>query len=201
MELVTFFDYVGVAVFSISGAIFAIEKGLDLLGIYIIGFVTAIGGGVTRDVIMDRGTPVFFSDYIYIFAILISVTMVIILKGNVPFKNTVIILDAIGLSAFAIGSGVKAIYLGENFPSIIFISFITAVGGGVIRDILCLRTPVILVEDIYASCAIFGSILLCVMYNFFDSNIAIYTSFILTIVLRLVAYFLKFHLPKIQKKN
>lgn len=201
MELVSFFDYVGVAVFAISGSIFAIEKGLDIFGIYLIGFVTSIGGGVTRDAIMDNGIPIFFSDYIYIFAILISVTAVIFLKGNVPFKNTVVILDAIGLSAFAVGSSVKAIGLSHNFPSIIFISFITSVGGGVIRDVLCGRTPLILVEDIYASCAIFSSVLLCILSNFIDFNIAIYISFSAGIILRLVTYFCNIHLPKIKKSN
>jgi len=199
LELVTFFDYVGVGVFATSGAILAIEKKLDILGIYIIGFVTSIGGGVTRDVIMDKGIPIFFSDYIYISIILICVTIVILSKGNVPFNSTVVVLDAIGLSAFAIGSAVKSISLDYNLPSVIFIAFITAVGGGVVRDIFCQRIPLILVEDFYASCAILGALSIWSLSHFIDINYAIYISFILTIVIRLVAYYKHFHLPKINK--
>ncbi|MTL76209.1 trimeric intracellular cation channel family protein, partial [Turicibacter sanguinis] len=134
MDLITFFEYIGLFVFAASGAMCAIEKKMDFFGILTLATVTAIGGGVIRDVVTDIGVPVFFSKYEYMLTILIATILVICLRGRIKWQTSFLILDAIGLSVFTIAAGMKAIDLNYNFMTFLFVSVITAVGGGVIRD-------------------------------------------------------------------
>ena len=94
MNLITLFEYIGLFVFAASGAIRAMEKKMDLFGILILATVTAIGGGVIRDVVTDIGIPVFFSNFQYLLVIMIATYSVIILRGEIRWRNSFLILDA-----------------------------------------------------------------------------------------------------------
>ena len=109
MDLITLFEYIGLFVFAASGAICAMEKKMDLFGILILATVTAIGGGVIRDVVTDVGIPVFFSNYQYLLVIIIATYLVILFRGQIKWRNSFIILDALGLAVFTIAAGMKAI--------------------------------------------------------------------------------------------
>ena len=98
MDLITLFEYIGLFVFAASGAICAMEKKMDLFGILILATVTAIGGGVIRDVVTDVGIPVFFSNYQYLLVIIIATYLVILFRGQIKWRNSFIILDALGLA-------------------------------------------------------------------------------------------------------
>ena len=150
MDLITLFEYIGLFVFAASGAICAMEKKMDLFGILILATVTAIGGGVIRDVVTDVGIPVFFSNYQYLLVIIIATYLVILFRGQIKWRNSFIILDALGLAVFTIAAGMKAIESNYNFMTFLFVSVITAVGGGVIRDVLAQRVPTILKREVYS---------------------------------------------------
>lgn len=146
MELILFLEYIGVFVFAASGAIRAIERKMDFFGILTLATVTAIGGGVIRDVVTNIGVPAFFSDYTSMLIILLSTILVIIFRGTIKWKTTFLVLDASGLAVFTIAAAMKAMELHYNFLTFIFVSLITAIGGGVIRDILAKQVPTILKE-------------------------------------------------------
>ena len=158
MDLITLFEYIGLFVFAASGAICAMEKKMDLFGILILATVTAIGGGVIRDVVTDVGIPVFFSNYQYLLVIIIATYLVILFRGQIKWRNSFIILDALGLAVFTIAAGMKAIESNYNFMTFLFVSVITAVGGGVIRDVLAQRVPTILKREVYAVASLIGAI-------------------------------------------
>ena len=160
MNLITLFEYIGLFVFAASGAIRAMEKKMDLFGILILATVTAIGGGVIRDVVTDIGIPVFFSNFQYLLVIMIATYSVIILRGEIRWRNSFLILDALGLAVFTIAAGMKAIESNYNFMTFLFVSVITAVGGGVIRDILAQEVPMILRREVYAVASLIGAICL-----------------------------------------
>ncbi len=202
MNVNDYFEYIGVAAFAVSGAYVAIKHHLDMLGIYVIAFTTACGGGILRDAIMDEGVPVFFSNYSTIAIVMIVTTLSFAIKwNNKKFLIFMQVCDAIGLAAFAVNAGIKAIELDYNFPQFIFVSTITAVGGGVIRDLLCQRVPVILREEVYALCAIIGSIFLWFAYPIIGLDLSVYSSIGIIVAMRLFSYYKKMGLYIPHSKN
>ena len=100
MDYITILEYIGVFAFAVSGAIVAIEEEFDVFGVYIIAIITAMGGGVLRDIVSDVGIPVFFTSYMTIPFIIAGTLLAIFLKGNLKYKNLFVFIDAIGLAAF-----------------------------------------------------------------------------------------------------
>jgi uncharacterized membrane protein YeiH len=157
-------DLLGVAVFAISGALAAMRVGLDLFGVVVLAAVTAIGGGTLRDVLTDRHPVFWIADprclYVILGAVAIAVLGASILSsGRLPF----LVADALGLGLFAI-SGAQTIE--ERDPPwivTILMGTMTAVAGGVVRDILSGIVPMLLRRDIYATAAIAGVFLYLLM--------------------------------------
>ncbi len=202
MSLIEIFECVGVAAFAVSGTYVAIERRLDLFGIYIIAFATATGGGIIRDVVMDAGVPVFFSSYLVIGIVLLSATIALLFRQNNKMLHILMhVSDALGLSVFAINAGVKAIVQGYNFPQFLFVSTITAVGGGIVRDLLCQRVPVILRKEVYALCAMLGSTLLWFVYPLIGMNLAMYISIAFVMTARLLCVYFKTGLPVLRTEK
>ncbi|HAX72293.1 MAG TPA: hypothetical protein DCY20_02080 [Firmicutes bacterium] len=200
MDLFTFLEYIGLFVFAASGAICAIEKRMDIFGIFTLATVTAIGGGVIRDVVTDVGIPVFFSKYEYMITILIASGLIIVLRGKMKWKIPFLILDAIGLSVFTVAAGLKAISHDYNFMTFLFVCVITAVGGGVIRDILAQEVPVILKKEIYASASLIGATALWIMHYFIASNLAAYIALIIIFIIRLISVRYRMNLPVVDEQ-
>jgi Predicted membrane protein len=152
-------DLIGTAVFAIEGAIMAIHAGLDLLGVLVLSFIVALGGGVIRDVLIGAVPPNALRDWRYpALAFIAGLTTFLfhVQITNVPamFLTT---LDAAGLSLFAVAGAEKAIDYKVSAISAILMGAITGCGGGVIRDMLLARIPMVLNADIYASAALFGA--------------------------------------------
>ncbi|NRW07555.1 trimeric intracellular cation channel family protein [Clostridium beijerinckii] len=141
MNDINILEYLGIFAFAASGAHVAIEEKFDLFGIYILATVTAMGGGVLRDIVTDVGIPLFFENYTTIPFIILGATIPIILRGKLKYNNMFVIIDAIGLSAFSVSSGIKALESGYNLMLFLFATSITGVGGGVLRDIITNRKP------------------------------------------------------------
>jgi len=201
MSILEIADIVGIAAFALSGFWVAVEEKLDLLGVFIASFLTALGGGIIRDVIVGRLPYSFIHSIPSLLVILvILIAFLLRLKDNKDFQNRSIFIlsDSMGLVSFSISGALVGLESGLEFFGVILLSLITAVGGGVLRDILLNRVPLILKSDIYGSIAIItGSIIY--IFDLFNllSNFIIISVFILSLLLRLTAYYKNWHLPKV----
>lgn len=198
MSGITLLEYVGVFAFAMSGANVAIQEEFDLLGIYILGIVTAMGGGIIRDIVTNVGIPVFFNSYGTIIVIFIATTLAIFLKGKWEDHGLFVTVDAIGLAAFVVSSGIKAIDNGYNLVLFIFVTSITGVGGGLLRDIITNRKPVVFRSDIYCLAGIIGAIILRILYPITGRYLSVYVSLVVIVLVRMYCYIKKINLPRIQ---
>ncbi|KDQ69644.1 trimeric intracellular cation channel family protein [Streptomyces halstedii] len=188
-------DIVGIFVFAISGALLAVRKNFDVFGIAVLAEVTALGGGIFRDVIIGAIPPAAFTDLGYFTTPLLAAGLVFFLHPHVErIQVGVNVFDAAGLGLFCVVGTVKAYDYGLGLTSSATLGLATAVGGGVLRDVLANEVPSLLRwdRDLYAVPAIVGSVMvvLCIRFdalNAYTSTLAVVTAF----VLRLLA--LRYH--------
>ena len=132
-------DIIGVICFALSGFLISVHYNLDILGVFISSFLTALGGGMIRDVLADR-TPYVFTDTLPVILVVSTVLISLLFKlhkiDDLEGKTAFIISDAVGLVSFAITGSLIAIQNDFNFLGVLILAFLTAVGGGTIRDIL-----------------------------------------------------------------
>lgn len=195
-------DIVGTIAFTLSGFMIATKDRLDLLGILIASFLTALGGGIIRDTIADR-IPYAFATFLPAILVLSVILLAIIFKlynkSNIVNNLYFIISDSIGLVSFSISGSLIGLMTGFNTFGIIFLSFTTAVGGGILRDTLLNRVPIVLVSELYGTIAVFIGITITLLDHFnILTELSILLVFILSLILRLLAYFRKWHLPKLE---
>ena len=192
-------DLLGVAVFAVSGTLAAIAARLDLLGIFILASVTAIGGGTLRDVLLSRH-PIFWirdTRPIWVIAAAMLLTIGWVRFLPVPM-NALLIVDAMGLGLFAILGAQVAETAGCHRPVIVLMGTLTGVGGGVIRDLLSAKVPLILRQDIYATAAIVGIAVYLLLRALRVPTLAAFViGFITVVALRLAAITFGLHLPVI----
>ncbi|MFT4069977.1 trimeric intracellular cation channel family protein [Paraburkholderia sp.] len=154
----TFFDLIGTFTFAISGAVAARQRRLDLFGIAAVAFTVACGGGILRDVCIGAIPPVGLSNWHYLAISLAASAVTIVAYPQVRrLRQPVLFFDAIGLGLFAVSGAQKALVYGHNAELAILLGIVSAVGGGVMRDVLLSRVPAILEREIYASAALFGA--------------------------------------------
>lgn len=153
-------DLLGTFAFAISGATAAKQNGLDLFGICVVAFTVACGGGIIRDLCIGAIPPAGLTTWYYLATAIAASGMTIGLFPVVQRLNRpVLLFDAAGLSLFAVTGTQKALAFGHNGEAAVLLGVITAVGGGVMRDILLRRVPVILEKEIYASAALIGALI------------------------------------------
>lgn len=196
-------DILGTIAFAISGALVAMNKKMDPFGVFIIAFVTAVGGGTLRDVLIGRQPVIWMTDISYIFLIGFAVLIAILFRKKLRYlQKSLFLFDTIGLGIFTI-TGTE-IGINANFHPIISIALgtMTACFGGVIRDILCNEVPILFRKEIYATACIFGSILFIVLYKFnIDQTIVYILTSLTVIAIRLVAVKYKLSLPTFYSNN
>lgn len=196
-------DILGTIAFAVSGALVAINKRMDPFGVFIIAFVTAVGGGTLRDVLIGKQPVIWMNDITYIFLIGIAVIVAIIFRKKLRYlQKSLFLFDTIGLGIFTI-TGTE-IGINANFHPVISIALgtMTACFGGVIRDILCNEVPILFRKEIYATACIFGSIAFIILYNFnIDQNIVYVSTSLIVISIRLVAVKYHLSLPTFYSKN
>ena len=196
-------DIIGIICFALSGFLIAVHYKLDILGVFISAFLTALGGGMTRDVLASK-TPYVFTDTTPVLLVMATVLISLILKlhkiDDLEGKTAFIISDAVGLVSFAITGSLVAIENEFNFLGVLILAFITAVGGGTIRDILINRVPSILVSEFYATVAIIvGLVTYALNLLGLHSLFTLILVFIAGVALRLLAYYRNWHLPTLSK--
>ncbi|MFK0210689.1 trimeric intracellular cation channel family protein [Streptomyces sp. NPDC090298] len=193
-------DLVGIFVFAISGALLAVRKNFDVFGIAVLAEVTALGGGLFRDLVIGAVPPAAFTDLGYFLMPLIAAVLVFFLHPEVERTQTAVnVFDAAGLGLFCVTGTIKAYDYGLGLTSSAALGLATAVGGGVLRDVLANEVPSLLRwdRDLYAVPAIVGAtmVVLCIRFdtlNAFTSGSAVVTAF----VLRLLALRFEWRAPR-----
>lgn len=195
-------DIIGIIAFTISGFLVGLRHNLDLLGVSIAAVLTALGGGIVRDTILGR-TPFAFNEYYPIATLIIALLITSAVKhfqrDTIERKGFFVVSDTIGLIAFSVTGALLAIEANYNFFGVIALSFITASGGSILRDIMINKVPAILITDFYGSISIIVSLLLYLLHVSYEiNNTTILIVSIFAIALRLIAYYRSWHLPKIK---
>ena len=202
-------ECLGTVAFAVSGSLVAIGHKLDLFGVVIVACITAVGGGMTRDILMGKLPPQIFYSHQMLFLALLSALVVFIAAyiNSKKFKGLVdkiehinIVFDAIGLAAFTV-SGVETVFQAGFKDDILFcitMGVITGIGGGVLRDILVNEKPYVLTKHVYAVASILGSGIYYAGITLTPYRItATILSLCVTICIRLLAAKYRWKLPKI----
>ncbi|HIX14451.1 MAG TPA: trimeric intracellular cation channel family protein [Candidatus Hungatella pullicola] len=207
-----FVEAVGTIAFASSGAMVAVKKQLDLLGIIVLGVTTAVGGGMLRDMIIGNVPPNLFKDPTYVLLAFITVMILFaVIRLNQRFlepqymetyEKVMNIFDAIGLGAFTvvgIDTAVTAGY-GDYQFLLIFLGVITGVGGGILRDIMAGQTPYVLRKHVYACASIAGALLYVFLIDRIHPDAAITAGAGCVILIRMLATRFCWNLPTATKK-
>ena len=205
-------ESLGVVAFSVSGSMIAIRRKTDFFGVILLSIITALGGGLTRDVIFGFTPPSFFGmkDYLFI-SFVVSIIVFLFarkhsktyLHNETKIEHINDIFDALGLGIFAV-MGVKVgIDHGFGDDAVISLScgLLTCICGGMLRDVLTNSTPFVLVKRIYALAALAGAAVYYLLYLYGDKigmidSLAVILGLITTFVLRVLAMVFKWNMPK-----
>ncbi|WP_253355404.1 trimeric intracellular cation channel family protein [Neisseria perflava] len=191
---------IGTVAFAFSGYLVGVRKRLDLLGTWIAALLTAIGGGMIRDVLIGRTPAVFMENGSLLFAAgTVIIAWALRLQNNQRrfLSEAFVWADSLGLVAFTITGAQIGMYYGLNLFGVIVAGFITAVGGGIVRDILVNDVPVIMRQDIYGAVAVVIAFLMYLLDQIESINpYTLNLLFIAGYVLRMMAYKRKWALPK-----
>lgn len=200
--LIDVFDLLGTVAFAISGALTAIEKKMDLFGIFIIACVTAIGGGTLRDILIGAYPVSWLQDNHQVIYIIILTTIVTIYFRNQLsyFRKSIFLFDTIGIGVFTL-IGIQKGLSHDLVPlSCVLLGTITACFGGVVRDILCNEIPVLFQKEIYAMACIIGASLFFVLEWMLPlSNIPVIVCVLSIIIIRVLAVKYNWRLPIIKQ--
>ena len=207
-QILGFAEFVGTIAFSVSGAVMAVKKRMDIFGILMMGLITAFGGGMTRDILLGQVPPKLFLDgYMLLWAVLAALAVFFIMdlahreifSWRLPNPDQLVnLFDAIGLGAFALlgtQAGITAGY-GDNIIFCACLGTLTGAGGGMLRDICCNEIPGIFRKHIYAIAALAGS-----LFYYYARPLGTFWNTILTISIvfsiRLMATLCNMNLPKV----
>ncbi len=194
-------DMAGTLLFAVEGATAGLTGNLDLLGLMVLAFATALGGGIVRDVLIGDVPPAALRNWRYAAVAFSGAAIVFSLHHFVLAipANLIMVLDAAGLSLFAIAGTEKAL-LHKLHPFIaVLLGTVTAVGGGTIRDLFLARTPRVLEADVYATAALAGSIVMILIGKTrLSPVIAAFTGGTVCFLLRVVSVWQHWNLPKVR---
>jgi len=201
-QLIYIFSVSGVIVFSISGALIAASKGMDILGFVLMGAVTGVGGGTLRDLLLD--IPVFWVQEPLTIYLCIGSSALTYVANKLFIKRDfwIVCMDAVGLSIFAVmGTQVALIH---EVPLIVAVvmGVMSATFGGIMRDVLCAETLMLMRPEMYISCALFAAVVYAGLYTTDISNLfVIIIAFIAGFSLRALAIIFKLKLPQFNNQH
>lgn len=197
--MIYFLDLFGVTVFAVSGALAAGRKQMDLFGVVVLGMVTALGGGTVRDVILDVRHVFWIADHTYVFVALVAALVTFLAaRSRKPSWTMLLVPDAIGLAMFTVIGADKALSLGVPAVVAVMMGVITAVAGGMMRDILSGEIPLILRREIYATASLSGAVVFVCLFKLgVNVDICSIAGIAVTLALRLAAIRWKLSLPRL----
>ena len=196
-----FLDLLGTFTFAAYGAYIGQRKQFDIFGIFTCAFLTALGGGTVRELILGN-TLFYFYDYNYIYTIIAgAVFSIVVYKKFEKINRYMLVVDAIGLTTFALIGAAKAADAELGAFAVIFLATVTAVGGGLLRDVSIREVPQIFYRDFYASPAIFLGLMYAIFRQFMDRSLCVYALITCTFLLRLAAIYFKIDLWAPRRKK
>lgn len=201
MDIIYLLDLIGTFVFAISGIRLAARTDMDIFGASVVGFVTAIGGGTVRDLLLDSHPITWMADMTYPLVILAAVPFTFMMGKKLNnFSKTLFIFDTIGIALFTIIGMEKALSFGLNPFIAGMMGMISAVVGGITRDVLCREIPLIFRKEIYATACLLGAV---VFYLGLELNLPENLNYLITIAviitIRTVSVKWGLSLPKMKK--
>lgn len=201
MNIIYILDIIGTFAFAISGALVAMKKDFDVFGVIIIAFVTAVGGGMLRDVLINSHPINWIGDMNYIWTILFAVFFTFLLKSKIaPLRKTFFLFDTVGISMFTLLGLQKCLGIGLHPFIALLMGVISAVFGGVIRDVLTRKVPLIFKSEIYASACFAGGLTYLLLgYLSINADVQFVISALVVIIIRVVSVRYQLELPKIKK--
>lgn len=154
------FDLIGTFVFALSGATLAVRHRLDLFGVIVLACAAAVSGGIVRDVLIGAQPPAAFDDWRYLATAIIAGVLSFLRYNTIErLRNPVQLFDAAGLALFAVLGTEKALLFGLSPFAATVLGMVTGIGGGIMRDLLVVRTPVVLQAELYAVAALVGGLI------------------------------------------
>lgn len=203
-------ELVGVFAFALTGALVAVRRHLDLVGVVVLGWMAGLGGGIVRDLLIGDTPPLGVSDWRLIVTAVTAAGLVFVSHGllrdpDIPVRGLrrdliarmVRALDAVGLAVFAVTGSLKALAFDMPPMTAIIVGAVTAVGGGLIRDLLAGQVPEVLRRELYAVPAVIGATMVVWAASLGHLNVwTVYGSVILVFVIRIVAVALELNAPK-----
>jgi uncharacterized membrane protein YeiH len=195
-------DILGTIAFAISGVSVAMNKRMDVFGLLIIAFVTSIGGGTVRDLLIGQTPVAWMTNMTYVYVILAATVFTIIFQNKINYlRMSLFLFDTIGIGLYTVVGVEKGLNAGLHPIICIALGTMTACFGGVIRDILCNEIPVIFRKEIYATACIAGGVVYFVLRKLpIDNNLIFIIAGATVITIRLIAVKFKISLPSVYKK-
>lgn len=196
-------DILGTIAFAISGVLVAMEKKLDLFGVFIIAFVTAVGGGTLRDVLIGNLPVTWIKEPVYMGTIVVTVLFAILFVNKLKYlRKSLFLFDTVGIGFYTLIGIEKGVSAELASVMCIALGTMTACFGGVIRDILCNEIPVIFRKEIYATaCILGGSFYFLLLLSPIPADYAFLLAIIFIIILRILAVKYRIALPNIYRTN
>ncbi|MBE1159752.1 trimeric intracellular cation channel family protein [Dyella acidiphila] len=194
-------DLIGVAVFAISGVLVAAHVHMDLLGGFALAALTAIGGGTLRDVLLNRHPIFWIRDARYLWVILAAAALTMVYIAFLPPPgNSLVVADALGLALFAISGAQIAEASGHSFLIVVLMGAMTGTAGGMLRDVMSARVPMIFQQDLYATAAIAGIVAYVILQKLgLPRTVAVSVGVLVILGVRVLAVVWGLHLPRLSR--
>ena len=200
----------GTVAFAVSGAMTALHKQMDMLGVTVLGLITAVGGGMVRDVLLGQTPPAIFSDPVTVLTAVAASILVFspavrrrLLKTRRIYDLTLRLADSLGLGIFTVIGAQTACGVLEqsNWFAIAFLGTMTGVGGGVLRDVLAGDLPYIFRKHIYALASLFGALVWVALHRWWNDTAALLIGVAVIVAVRLLAAQYRWSLPKAKEEE
>ena len=198
---ISILDYLGTIAFAVTGASKAIAHKADIFGIIVLATVVGVAGGITRDVIFGR-FPTAFSDPIYVsMTVITGIVMFFLYSYFKKRMNIWLVFDAVGLGVFSIiGASIAYQIVGLDFLPMLFGGVITAIGGGILRDVFVREIPIVFVKEVYAVASIIGIVIFYIILSYGGNmQVASIIGIITATGIRLLAMKYNWNLPKVRE--
>jgi uncharacterized membrane protein YeiH len=190
---------IGTIAFALSGALVAIEEEYDLFGILVLSFITAFGGGMIRNLIIGLPVALFWNQNVEFTCALIAILLVIIIPPTwIKFGlKPILLCDALGLSVFSVQGGIYAQNADYSVVAVMVAAAMTGIGGGMLRDILAQRKPIVLRDDVYAIWALFSGAMIGLKWININVDWQVYGLIAVVFILRVLSILFKWQLPRV----
>jgi uncharacterized membrane protein YeiH len=190
------FSIIGTVAFAISGAVVAMEEEYDILGVFVLALVTAFGGGVIRNLLIGVPVTTLWEQGMYLKTALVAGALVFMVPSSWirRWKTWESLFDAIGLAAFSIQGALYAANMNHPISAVIVAAVLTGIGGGIIRDVLAGRKPLVLQDEIYAVWGMLAGLMIAL--GWFQGSYHLLILFALIVFLRMLSVFFKWRLPR-----